>query len=153
MVNSPPGKRFFSPVPLHRKGTGTSVREDLAWVPICEAELTSLLCLHHCFVGLTSLLCRPFYCNSNYFWRISNVAEVALFICSGENQGGELFKVVVTPFFFPIYFSEKTHMRVLSGKGTPGQKGQTRGPPSARETDVRYEVKDVVSCFLLTCGD
>jgi hypothetical protein len=30
---------------------------------------------------------------------------------------------------------------------TAGQKGQTRGPPSAREADVRQESKDAASCF------
>ena len=55
--------------------------------------------------------------------------------------------VEVTPFFFSVYFSEKTHMRVWFGTATSGQKGQTRGTPSERETDVRDESEDVVSCF------
>jgi hypothetical protein len=38
-------------------------------------------------------------------------------------------------------------MRVWVGTRTAGQKGQTRGPPSACETDVRQEDKDVSSCF------
>ena len=83
------------------------------------------------------------------------MAETALFICSGGKPGGELFRVAVTPFFFFVYFSEKTHMRVWLGTGTPGQKGQTRRPPSAREEDVRDEGKDAASCFFtdLWCGD
>ena len=32
-------------------------------------------------------------------------------------------------------------------KATAGQKGQTRGPASAREADVRQEAKDAASCF------
>ena len=59
---------------------------------------------------------------------------------------GELFKVAVTSFFFSR-ISEKTKMRAWLGTATAGQKGQTRGPASAREADVSQEVKDAASCF------
>ncbi len=54
--------------------------------------------------------------------------------------------MTVTVFFFSVY-SEKTKMRVSLGTSTAGQKGQTRGSASTRETDVRQETKDGVSCF------
>lgn len=38
-------------------------------------------------------------------------------------------------------------MRAWLGTATAGQKGQTRGPASAREADVRQEAKDAASCF------
>ena len=38
-------------------------------------------------------------------------------------------------------------MRSCLGTATAGQKGQTRGPASAREAGVRQEAKDVASCF------
>jgi hypothetical protein len=38
-------------------------------------------------------------------------------------------------------------MRAWVGTATAGQKGQTRGPASAREADVRQEAKDAASCF------
>ncbi len=38
-------------------------------------------------------------------------------------------------------------MRVWMGTVTPGQKGQTRGPVSGRDVDVREEVKETVRCF------
>ena len=38
-------------------------------------------------------------------------------------------------------------MRAWLGTVTAGQKGQTRGPASAREADVRQEAKDAASCF------
>jgi hypothetical protein len=38
-------------------------------------------------------------------------------------------------------------MRAWLATVTTGQKGQTRGPPSAREGDVRQEAKDAASCF------
>jgi hypothetical protein len=53
--------------------------------------------------------------------------------------------VSLTFFFSSI--SEKTKMRTWVGTATAGQKGQTRGTPSARETDVRQETKDTVSFF------
>ena len=33
-------------------------------------------------------------------------------------------------------------------KGTAGQKGQTRGPASEREADVREETREAARCFL-----
>ncbi len=59
---------------------------------------------------------------------------------------------VTVPFFFPS-ISEKTKMRVWIGTVTTGQKGQTRGPASAREADVRQETKDGTSCFFTDHGD
>ncbi len=59
---------------------------------------------------------------------------------------GELFKVEVT-VFFPPRISEKTKMSAWFGTAPAGQKGQTRGPASAREADVRQDAKDTVSCF------
>ena len=38
-------------------------------------------------------------------------------------------------------------MRAWLATATAGQKGQTRGPASAREADVRQEAKDAASCF------
>ena len=38
-------------------------------------------------------------------------------------------------------------MRAWLTTATAGQKGQTRGPASAREADVRQEAKDTASCF------
>jgi hypothetical protein len=38
-------------------------------------------------------------------------------------------------------------MKSWLGTATAGQKGQTRGPPSARQADVRQEAKDAASCF------
>ena len=38
-------------------------------------------------------------------------------------------------------------MRAWLATATAGQKGQTRGPASAREADVRQEAKDSASCF------
>ncbi len=52
----------------------------------------------------------------------------------------------VTNFFFSS-LSEKTKMRAWLGTATAGQEGQTRGPASAREADVRQEAKDVVKLF------
>ena len=40
-------------------------------------------------------------------------------------------------------------MRVCLGTATTGQKGQTRGPASAREADVRQETKYTASCFFI----
>ena len=34
-----------------------------------------------------------------------------------------------------------------------GQKGQTRGPPLSRETEVRKETKETVRRFLMTSDD
>ncbi len=53
---------------------------------------------------------------------------------------------MVVTAFFPL-ISEKTKMRALLGTAPAGQKGQTRGPVSEREVDVRQETKDEVSCF------
>ena len=52
-------------------------------------------------------------------------------------------------FFFPFFFvsSRKDKMRAWLGTATAEQKGQTRGPASAREADVRQEAKDAASCF------
>ncbi len=52
----------------------------------------------------------------------------------------------VTAFFFFVSFC-KTKMRAWLGTATAGQKGQTRGPASAREADVRQEAKDAAICF------
>ena len=38
-------------------------------------------------------------------------------------------------------------MRAWLTTATAGQKGQARGPASAREADVRQEAKDTASCF------
>ena len=62
-----------------------------------------------------------------------------------RKPGGELFRVA--GFFFFLSLPEKTKMRAWLGTATAGQKGQTRGPASAREADVRQEAKDAASCF------
>ena len=64
--------------PLGRKfhfflGTGTSVREDLVWVPICETDFTSLFCQLqvdklHC-TDRSPSLCEP----QRTEWRITNL--------------------------------------------------------------------------------
>ena len=38
-------------------------------------------------------------------------------------------------------------MKAWLGTAPAGQKGQTRGPASAREADVREEVREAVRCF------
>ncbi len=45
------------------------------------------------------------YCNPNYFWRISNVSEVSLFICSVGKKGGNYLRWRSLPPFFFVYFS------------------------------------------------
>jgi len=58
--------------------------------------------------------------------------------------------VAVNTFFltlFFVFFPEKTTQWAWLTTATAGQKGQTRGPASARETDVRQEAKDSASCF------
>ena len=88
------------------------------------------------------------YCNPNYFWWIINVTEGTLFICSdGKQEGDYLRRRSLPPFFgyFSVWKDKK--MRVWLGTGTPGQKGQTRGPPLTCEEDVRDEVKNTSSCF------
>ncbi len=73
------------------------------------------------------------------------MAEEALFIFSDGNREGNYLRA----FFFLFFFvsSRKDKMRVWIGTATTGQKGQTRGPASAREADVRQEAKDATSCF------
>jgi hypothetical protein len=46
------------------------------------------------------VIIKSIYCNPNYFWRISNVTEAALFICSGGKQGGNYLRWRSLPFFF-----------------------------------------------------
>ncbi len=85
----------------------------------------------------------------NYWW-ISDVTVVALFICSDGNQGN-LFKVVVSVFFFISFFPWKDlTMRTLR-TATSIQKGQTRGPSLDRESDVREEVKEGDRYFFTVC--
>ena len=71
------------------------------------------------------------------------MAEEALFIYSGGNREGNYLR---WRFFFFVS-SRKDKMRAWLGTATAGQKGQTRGPASAREADVRQEAKDAASCF------
>jgi len=66
------------------------------------------------------------YCNPNYFWRISNVAEVALFMCNGGKQGGELFTVTVTFFFFLFFCFLRKDNRDEGLVGTSESKMRTR---------------------------
>ena len=87
----------------------------------------------------------PLYCKRSKYWRISNMAEAALFIYSGGNREGNYLGC--RGFFFFLSLPEKTKMRAWLGTATAGQKGQTRGPASAREADVRQEAKDAASCF------
>ncbi len=55
-----------------------------------------------------------------------------------------LYFVLSSFFFFP---GKDNKMRAWLGTATTGQKGQTRGPASAREADVRQETKDAATCF------
>ena len=57
--------------------------------------------------------------------------------------------IIYGRFFLLFFFvsSRKDKMRAWLGTATAGQKGQTRGPASAREADVRQEAKDAASCF------
>ncbi len=58
--------------------------------------------------------------------------------------------MAVTLYFFSLFFffpGKDNKMRAWLGTATAGQKGQTRGPASAREADVRQETKDAASCF------
>ena len=71
------------------------------------------------------------------------MAEEALFIYSGGNWEGNYLR---WRFFFFVS-SREDKMRAWLGTATAGQKGQTRGPASAREADVRQEAKDAASCF------
>ena len=50
-------------------------------------------------------------------------------------------------FFFFSSLPRKDKMRAWLVTATAGQKGQTRGPASAREADVCQEAKDAASCF------
>ncbi len=70
-----------------------------------------------------------------------------LFVSTG-NRRGIILGDGHSPLFFG-YFSvwKYKKMRVWLGTGTPGQKGQTGGPPLTYEEDVRDEVKDTSSCF------
>ena len=54
-----------------------------------------------------------------------------------------IFFLILFLFSFPT----DNKMRAWLGTATAGQKGQTRGPASAREADVRQEAKDAASCF------
>ena len=69
------------------------------------------------------------------------MAEEALFIYSGGNREGNYLR---WRFFLLFFFvsCRKDKMRACLGTATAGQKGQTRGPVSAREVDVRQEDKD-----------
>jgi hypothetical protein len=74
------------------------------------------------------------------------MAEEALFIYSGGNREGNYLRWrFFLLFFFVSYRKDK--MRAWLGTATAGQKGQTRGPASAREAEVRQEAKDAASCF------
>ncbi len=57
------------------------------------------------------------------------------YIWSGEKQGGNYLSWRSLPFFFlRLFFCAKRQQdEDLSGNSKPGQKGQTRGPPSTRD--------------------
>jgi hypothetical protein len=74
------------------------------------------------------------------------MAEEALFIYSGGNREGNYLRCRFLLLFFFVS-CRKDKMRAWLGTATAGQKGQTRGPTSARESEVRQEAKDAVSCF------
>ncbi len=73
------------------------------------------------------------------------MAEEALFISVAETGRGIIYGCFFLLFFFVSCRKDK--MRAWLGTATAGQKGQTRGPASARETEVRQEAKDAASCF------
>ncbi len=67
-----------------------------------------------------------------------------------ETGRGIIYGGVFFSFFFVS--SRKDKMRAWFGTSTAGQKGQTRGPASAREADVRQEAKDAASCLSIIIG-
>ena len=79
------------------------------------------------------------------------MTETALFISSDGNQGGNYLQWWSLPLFFSYSFlfsvKRQTEMRAWLGTTTSGQKGQTRGPESARDADVREETRESAKCF------
>ena len=76
-----------------------------------------------------------------------------------RKPGGKLFKVEVTFYFaFSFCFFSRNLLKTNKMKDClettkSGQKGQTRGPPLSRETEVRKETKETVRRFLMTSDD
>jgi hypothetical protein len=66
---------------------------------------------------------------------------------TGGKKGGNYLRWRSLPFFSPSIFCA-SKMRVCLGTATSGQKGQTRGPASARDADVREEAKKSARCFI-----
>ena len=89
---------------------------------------------------------RQSYCNRCNYWWISNVVVVALFICSGGNQGGNFLKWM-SLFFLMLFFVFCGKTTRWGSTDTSGQKGQTWGPVLTREVGVREEEKEAVRCF------
>ena len=57
---------------------------------------------------------------------------------------------VKTVFFLILFlfsFPPDNEMKTWFGTDPGGQKGQTRGPASAREADVREEAREAARCF------
>ena len=67
------------------------------------------------------------------------------------SRGGIIYIDGHSPLFFSYSFlfsvKRQTEMRVWLGTATPGQKGQTRGPVSECDVDVREEVRETVKCY------
>jgi hypothetical protein len=72
------------------------------------------------------------------------------FIWSDGHRGGNYLKWWVTVFFpyiFLFSFRKDNEMKSWMGTTTSGQEGQTRGPVSVCEVDIRQETKESTECF------